>query len=190
MMLPQLLVLSLALAPNVVSAALFPENSLVKMIGHKEFKELMKQKENAMKALADLEAQLLEQQEQSSHSGHHTPSPSQTSVPSISKTRTAPEKGRGLKKDVTAKASAPSIGRSAAESDSDTPTTAAGQGPVKKKGSQSKRTTRLTRAEFEAYRDARRTEPQPGQKENVKPAGRKRAVDDVSQDATDGTDTA
>ena len=39
----QLLVLSLALAPNLVSAALFPRNSQVKMIGHKEFKEAMKQ---------------------------------------------------------------------------------------------------------------------------------------------------
>ena len=39
----QLLVLSLALAPNLVSAALFSRNSQVKMIGHKEFKEAMKQ---------------------------------------------------------------------------------------------------------------------------------------------------
>ncbi|OCB86332.1 hypothetical protein A7U60_g6646 [Sanghuangporus baumii] len=42
-MLPQVLVLSLALAPNLVSAALFPKSSQVKMIGHKEFKEAMKQ---------------------------------------------------------------------------------------------------------------------------------------------------
>lgn len=47
MMLTQLFVLSLTLAPNVVSAAIFPENSLVKMIGHKEFKEAMKQKVRA-----------------------------------------------------------------------------------------------------------------------------------------------
>ncbi|TDL26700.1 hypothetical protein BD410DRAFT_819350 [Rickenella mellea] len=42
-MLPQLLALSLALAPNVVSAAIFPEGSLVKMIDHKGFKDAMKQ---------------------------------------------------------------------------------------------------------------------------------------------------
>ncbi|KAI5123197.1 hypothetical protein M0805_003964 [Coniferiporia weirii] len=43
MMLPQLLAISLALAPNLVSAAIFPENSLVKMIDHKGFKAALKE---------------------------------------------------------------------------------------------------------------------------------------------------
>ncbi|EJC99936.1 uncharacterized protein FOMMEDRAFT_112230 [Fomitiporia mediterranea MF3/22] len=42
-MLPQLLLLSLAVAPNLVTGALFPKNSQVKMIGHKEFKAAMKE---------------------------------------------------------------------------------------------------------------------------------------------------
>ena len=42
-MLPHLLALSLAIAPNLVSAALFPENTLVKMIDHKGFKNALKQ---------------------------------------------------------------------------------------------------------------------------------------------------
>ncbi|KAH8110774.1 hypothetical protein DFH11DRAFT_1466411, partial [Phellopilus nigrolimitatus] len=43
MMLPQLLALSLALAPNLVSAALFPENTRVKMLDHKGFKNVLKE---------------------------------------------------------------------------------------------------------------------------------------------------
>ena len=43
MKLSQLFVLSLAVTPSVVSAALFPEVSLVKMIDHKGFKQAMKQ---------------------------------------------------------------------------------------------------------------------------------------------------
>lgn len=43
MLFTQLLALSLALSPNVVTAALFPENTLVKMIDHKGFKNAMKE---------------------------------------------------------------------------------------------------------------------------------------------------
>ncbi|THH12077.1 hypothetical protein EW145_g241 [Phellinidium pouzarii] len=43
MMLPKLFALSLVLAPNLVSAALFPEDSLVKMIDHKGFKAALKE---------------------------------------------------------------------------------------------------------------------------------------------------
>ncbi|KLO09566.1 hypothetical protein SCHPADRAFT_907668 [Schizopora paradoxa] len=50
MMLPQLLALSLALAPNLVSAAIFPDNSLVKMIDAKGFKNAMKQNETSVVA--------------------------------------------------------------------------------------------------------------------------------------------
>jgi len=48
--LPQLLALSLALAPNLVSAAIFPDNSLVKTIDAKGFKDAMK--ENATSLVA------------------------------------------------------------------------------------------------------------------------------------------
>ena len=43
MLFSQLLALSLALSPSVVSAALFPENTLVKMLDHKGFKNAMKE---------------------------------------------------------------------------------------------------------------------------------------------------
>ena len=43
MMLPQLLALSLALAPNLVNAAIFPKDTLVKMLDHKGFKQAMKE---------------------------------------------------------------------------------------------------------------------------------------------------
>lgn len=43
MLLPQLLTLTLALAPALVSAALFPKESLVKMIDAKGFKKAMKE---------------------------------------------------------------------------------------------------------------------------------------------------
>lgn len=42
MMLPQYLVLSLALAPSMVSAVLFPLDSLVNVVDHKGFKDAMK----------------------------------------------------------------------------------------------------------------------------------------------------
>lgn len=43
MMLPKLLALSLAVAPNLVNAAIFPQDSLVKMLDHKGFKQAMKE---------------------------------------------------------------------------------------------------------------------------------------------------
>lgn len=43
MLLSQLLALSLALSPNMVSAAIFPDNTLVKMIDHKGFKNALKE---------------------------------------------------------------------------------------------------------------------------------------------------
>lgn len=49
MLLPQLLALTVALAPTLVSAALFPKDSLVKMIDAKQFKKVMK--ENVCRAM-------------------------------------------------------------------------------------------------------------------------------------------
>jgi len=49
-MLPQLLVLTLALAPSLVSAAIFPSDSLVKMLDAKGFKEAMKENRTSMVA--------------------------------------------------------------------------------------------------------------------------------------------
>lgn len=43
MLLPQLLVLTLAVGPAVVQAALFPKDSLVKMLDAKGFRKMMKQ---------------------------------------------------------------------------------------------------------------------------------------------------
>ena len=43
MLLPQLLTLVLAVAPAVVQAGLFPEDSLVKMIDAREFRKVMKE---------------------------------------------------------------------------------------------------------------------------------------------------
>ncbi|TFY70246.1 hypothetical protein EVG20_g2752 [Dentipellis fragilis] len=49
-MLPQLLALSLALAPSVVSAALFPSNSLVKFLDAKSWKQAMKANQTSVVA--------------------------------------------------------------------------------------------------------------------------------------------
>ena len=43
MLFNQLLALSLAISPSLVSAAIFPENTLVKMLDHKGFKNAMKE---------------------------------------------------------------------------------------------------------------------------------------------------
>ena len=43
MLLPQLLALALAVGPAIVQAALFPEDSLIKMIDAKGFRKAMKQ---------------------------------------------------------------------------------------------------------------------------------------------------
>lgn len=43
MLLPRILALTLALAPAVSQAALFAEDSVVKMIGAKQFKKAMKE---------------------------------------------------------------------------------------------------------------------------------------------------
>lgn len=43
MFLPHLLALTLALAPALVSAAIFPPDSLVKMLDAKGFKKVMKE---------------------------------------------------------------------------------------------------------------------------------------------------
>ena len=43
MLLPQLLALTLALAPAFVSAALFPKDSMVKQVDAKGFKKMLKE---------------------------------------------------------------------------------------------------------------------------------------------------
>jgi len=43
MLLPQLLAVTLALSPSLVSAAIFPSNTLVKLIDEKGFRKAMKE---------------------------------------------------------------------------------------------------------------------------------------------------
>ncbi|RDX41935.1 hypothetical protein OH76DRAFT_1422804 [Lentinus brumalis] len=150
-----------------------------------ERQKLLKKQEAAMKALADLEARLLEGKEQSqqdtvrrSRAGQSTRKPSGSASQSESSsrsTRAAP--GGGKPRDSTGNNTAvtatPSGRATASEDIPSTPT------PVTaKKVAQPKRIQKLTRAEFEAYRDAQKTQITK-QKENVEPlARRKRALED------------
>ncbi|KAI0704507.1 hypothetical protein C8T65DRAFT_696547 [Cerioporus squamosus] len=167
---------------------------------------LLKQKEDAMKALADLEAKLLEDQKRiqegtgrpsSVEPTQHTAStassaPSAQPAPSAPKAKVTPGQARASttkKVGADARPRTAGSGRSVASEDTPSPRTVDAQVAANKNGPQpTKRLQKLTRAEFEAYRDARKTETtlQKGNVERVAAAGRKRRAADDLLDSTGG----
>ncbi|RPD53918.1 hypothetical protein L226DRAFT_525882 [Lentinus tigrinus ALCF2SS1-7] len=146
-----------------------------------EHQQLLKKQEEAMKALADLEARLLEAKERSQQESTRRPTVRQSArkPAALPQALTAAEK-------VAAKT--PASGRVTASADTrSTPTPDA---PAKKNVPKPKRIPKLTRADFEAYRDAQKTQMRPTQQENVEPlAGQKRVLEESLTDGSGDRDT-